>query len=114
MEGEGIKIQTEVDMTISNLKNEIAALRFQNDTLRKELDDADKKMREMCELPESPIECAEMLINKRYKIEVQNCFSASGLIPKERYVPIYTTQELRQIAEHLLVYCNYNEADDED
>lgn len=50
------------------------------------------------ELPAEPIKAAEMLIY------ATNSFK--NLLGKEQEYKIYNKSELRQIAEHLLVYCN--------
>ena len=104
MESEEIKTQDIVEAsheTMEQLKAEIAELRHINDALYSALNDANKRMEEMHELPIAPIECAETLINANYKYNSPDFLK-------------YTPKELRQIAEHLLVYCKYNEGDDED
>lgn len=55
-------------------------------------------------LPKEPIGVAEMLINahKRYLYENSAYYSK-----------IFNVSELRQIAEHLLVYCNHNKEEEE-
>ena len=53
-------------------------------------------------LPLEPIECAGMLISASYE-------RVNG--EQEEY---YTVDDLRQIAEHLLVHCNHMENDKED
>ena len=116
MESEEIKTQNIVESsyeTMGQLKAEIAELRRTNDALNNAIKDTDKKMETMHELPASPMECAEMLINANYKYDTPDFLKKIGG-PKEQCINIYTTKELRQIAEHLLVYCKYNEGDDED
>ena len=116
MEGEEIKTQDIVESsheTMEQLKAEIAALRRINDTLENTIKDMDKKIETMYELPAFPIECAEMLINANYKYNSPDFLQKFG-VSKEQYITVYTPKELRQIAEHLLVYCNYNEGNDED
>lgn len=116
MASEEIKTQDIVESspeTIDQLKAEIAELRHINDALENTIKDMGKKIETMYELPVSPIECAEMLINANYKYDTPDFLKRIGG-PKEQYIAVYTPKELRQIAEHLLVYCNYNEGDDED
>lgn len=57
------------------------------------------------ELPFEPICVAEYLMDRT--IEVKNTFPAlqGG---ETSHVPVYDVSELRQIAEHLLVYCKYH------
>ncbi len=54
----------------------------------------------------TPIEVAEKLINAESEYETNSIQRAFGAGEKEKY-NIFSVSELRQIAEHLLVYCNY-------
>lgn len=56
----------------------------------------------------TPIEVAEKLINAESEYETNSIKRAFGAGEKEKY-NIFSVSELRQIAEHLLVYCNANE-----
>lgn len=58
-------------------------------------------------LPYEPIAVAEMLINATEKYE-HNAFTKSFTGNEQGAYNIYGISELRQIAEHLLVYCNNN------
>lgn len=51
------------------------------------------------ELPTEPIKVAEMLI--------ATTGTYTNLLGKEQEYRVYNKSELRQIAEHLLVYCNH-------
>ena len=53
------------------------------------------------ELPFDPIETANMLINAEYKAE-------APFLNKQVDMNVYDIDDLEQIAEHLLVYCNHN------
>lgn len=53
------------------------------------------------ELPFDPLETANMLINAKYKDKIP-------LLEREVDRNIYDTNDLEQIAEHLLVYCKHN------
>lgn len=55
----------------------------------------------------TPIEIAEKLINAESEYETSSIQRAFGAGEKRRY-NIFSASELRQIAEHLLVYCNHN------
>ena len=55
----------------------------------------------------TPIEVAEKLINAESEYETSSIQRAFGAGEKRRY-NIFSASELRQIAEHLLVYCNHN------
>lgn len=64
-------------------------------------------------LPLGPIECAGMLIRASYEREAtfsERINGEKGPV-QEKY---YTVDDLRQIAEHLLVHCNHMENDKED
>jgi len=58
----------------------------------------------------TPIEVAEKLINAQEEYKTSSIQRAFGAGEKEVY-NIFDTSELRQIAEHLLVYCNHQEED---
>ncbi len=61
----------------------------------------------------TPIEVAEKLINTEAEYETNSIQRAFGAGEKEKY-NIFSVSELRQIAEHLLVYCNHNLEKQED
>ena len=57
--------------------------------------------------PSEPIDAASMLINAKVEYEtnsLQRAFGAGEKALKNKY----SDDDLRQIAEHLLVYCNHN------
>lgn len=60
------------------------------------------------ELPLEPIYCAAMLISAP---EFKKIPGSKDAFPTGSY---YTVDDLRQIAEHLLVHCNHMENDKED
>lgn len=63
-------------------------------------------------LPYEPIEVASMLINARVEYEtnaLQRAFGAGEKALADKY----SDDDLRQIAEHLLVYCNHNSEETE-
>lgn len=62
-------------------------------------------------LPSTPIECAEMLINVEDEYDAAPLIRAVAKVEKVQ-VKRYSVSELRQIAEHLLIYCNHAEDDD--
>jgi chromosome segregation ATPase len=55
----------------------------------------------------TPIEVAEKLINAEVEYETNSIEKAFGAEEKEKY-NILSALDLKQIAEHLLVYCNHN------
>lgn len=61
-------------------------------------------------LPEEPIKVADILINAAGEYEHNPIAKAISGNDKGTY-RIFDISELRQIAEHLLVYCNHNEDD---
>mgnify|MGYP000756261933 CR=1 FL=1 len=65
----------------------------------------------MVKLPLEPVDAASMLINARIEYEtnsLQRAFGAGEKALADRY----SDDDLRQIAEHLLVYCNHNSEDE--
>lgn len=62
-------------------------------------------------LPEEPIKVADMLINAEGEYEHNPLVKKICGTDKGTY-RIFDISELRQIAEHLLVYCNYRREDD--
>ena len=61
-------------------------------------------------LPDEPIDAASMLINATITVEPDNFGSLSPLLDKEpQTFAKYDTNQLREIAEHLLVYCDAQE-----
>ena len=83
-----------IDLTnqIKKLKSELEAkVDFETDRLVK--------------LPFDPLETANMLINATYKAEIP-------FLERQVDRDIYNTDDLEQIAEHLLVYCKHNKEDD--
>lgn len=72
---------------------------YQIDKMKEELEEL-----KCVELPAEPIKVADMLIDAR---ETRiNCMTE-----KEYERQIYDKQQLKQIAEHLLVYCNNSEVE---
>ena len=98
------------DVKIEELKAEIACLRKEHDESRKDLARLEEKVKELYELPDNSIDCAVMLINATIECENSPILKAVGGPEKSR-VACYTPDELRQIAEHLLVYCNHVESE---
>lgn len=93
------------------LQEKIDNLEKENEYLRERLKQEQETMKNMVELPIAPIECATMLINSYFEYEtsmVQKAFGAGDKAFAERYSP----SELKQIAQHLLVYCEHAEDDE--
>ena len=67
------------------------------DELKNDKDENDRTV----ELPFDPLETANMLINAKYKDKIP-------ILEREVDRNIYDTNDLEQIAEHLLVYCKHN------
>lgn len=60
----------------------------------------------LVKLPFDPLETANMLINATHKAKIP-------FMEKQVDRDIYSTDDLEQIAEHLLVYCKHNREDEE-
>lgn len=73
--------------------------------LQKQIDELSD---EIIDLPESPIECATLLIDSCFEYDASSFQRAFGMGEKA-CDKRYSVSELRQIAEHLLVYCKHNE-----
>lgn len=68
------------------------------------------KNQEDVSLPDEPIDVASMLINATITVEPSKFSSLSPLHDKEpQTFAKYDTNQLREIAEHLLVYCEAQE-----
>ena len=64
------------------------------------------------DFPPGPIQCAAMLIDRSIEYETSGLQQAFGMREKET-MSYYSVVDLRQIAEHLLVYCNHAEGGDD-
>lgn len=87
---------------IEDRKYQVEELKNHIDSLKAELAESQGKK---TELPNEPIKVAEMLIDAQGTYEtniIQRKFGAKEI---ETYT-MYSKSDLRQIAEHLLVYCN--------
>ena len=65
------------------------------------------------DLPPEPIQCAAMLIDRSFEYETSPIRRALGAGEKAQ-AKYYSVDELRQIAEHLLIYCNHADKNEED
>lgn len=89
------------------LKEENAMQADRINCLQEQIDELGKKI---ISLPDSPIECAMLLISSEFDYETNPLQRAFGMGEKV-CSNLYSVSELRQIAEHLLVHCNYNEVE---
>ena len=64
------------------------------------------------DLPPDPIQCAAMLIERSFEYETNSLQRAFGAGEKAQ-TNYYSVDELRQIAEHLLVYCKHMGSEDD-
>lgn len=81
---------------------EILDMKAENQELKQRIAELENK--ETVELPFDPLETANMLINATYKAKIP-------FLEKQVDRDIYKTNDLEQIAEHLLVYCKHNQED---
>lgn len=108
--------KSETQKYVQELRNEINCLKKENSDLKIENAELHCEMQAMnvfCEgMPDEPIEVASMLINANYtrnKSNLERKISiAFGNNSDTVTENVYSASELRQIAEHLLVYCNAN------
>lgn len=95
------KYRVEADRQYQNkckLECQIKEMQSHIDCLKAELAETQMKKQE---LPEEPIRVADMLI---YATDTYTDF-----LGKKQEYKVYDKSELKQIAEHLLVYCNHAE-----
>lgn len=88
--------------TIDKTDKQISEMQSHIDCLKAEL--AEVQMNKQ-ELPAEPIKVADMLIHTSGEYETSSIRRALGAPEKDTY-DVYSVSDLRQIAEHLLVYCN--------
>lgn len=86
---------------------QIAEMQTYIDCLKAELEEAHMNKQE---LPLVPIDVAKMLIESEYTYE-NDTISKAIYKSDTSTVSRYKISDLRQIAEHLLVYCNANESE---
>lgn len=97
-------------------KDKIEELKKENDELKTENAELHCEMQAMSmfpdEIPTEPIKIADMLISATYTRQKSNMekalHKAFGSNSDTLTENVYSKSELRQIAEHLLVYCNHN------
>ena len=88
-------------------KKQIEEMQHHIDSLKADLEEAqDNKI----ELPHDPIKVAEMIIYATETYETSSLAKRFGAGDTATY-KLYSNADLRQIAEHLLVYCNNSEDD---
>ena len=110
-------------MEKSNVEKIAEEIIEENKKLKKEIDDCGCQIKEMqnhidrlkadlaesqnnkIELPHEPIKVAEMLIDATETYETSSLAKKFGAGDTTTY-KLYSNADLRQIAEHLLVYCN--------
>ena len=115
-------------MEKSNVEKVAEEIIDENKRLKMKLDDCNCKIKEMqnhidClkadlaeaqerkfELPIEPIKVASMLIDATETYETSSLAKRFGAGDTATY-KLYSNADLRQIAEHLLVYCNNSEGD---
>lgn len=86
-------------------KKQIEEMQHHIDRLKHDLAEAqDNKI----QLPHEPIKVAEMLIYATETYETSSLAKMLGAGNTDTY-ELYSNADLRQIAEHLLVYCNNEE-----
>ena len=89
----------------NRLKEKIEEMQHHIDCLKSDLAEAQNNKNEF---PLEPIKVAEMLIDAKRIYETSSIDRAFGAGDTETY-NLYSKSDIRQIAEHLLVYCNNSE-----
>ena len=102
------KKNEELEKEIQDRKCHIKELQHHIELLESDLMEAqDNKI----QLPHEPIRVAEMLIYATETYETSSLAKRFGAGDTATY-KLYSNADLRQIAEHLFVYCNNSEDDD--
>ena len=91
-------------MKLDDRNCQIEEMQNHIDCLKSDLAEAQEKI----ELPHEPIKVAEMLIYATETYETSSLAKKFGAVDTTTY-KLYSNADLRQIAEHLLVYCNNSE-----
>ena len=103
------KIAEEIIEENKRLKMKLDDRNFQIKEMQNHIDrlkvDLEESQDNKIELPYEPIKVAEMLIDAQVTYETNSLSRAFGAGDTETY-NLYSKSDLRQIAEHLLVYCN--------
>ena len=87
---------------IADLRKELRESKDYNKQIKHELEKkCSFETDRLVKLPFSPLEIANILINATYKDEIP-------FFEKQVDRNVYDIDDLEQIAEHLLVYCNHN------
>lgn len=92
---------------IADLQNQMEEMQSHIDCLKDELKEVQSNKQE---LPDEPIKVADILISATGTYETNPFMRAIHKQEQANY-KIYSVSDLRQIAEHLLIYCN-NAGDD--
>lgn len=106
----------------SELEKELREVKSENEKAMKQiahdqakigdlLNEIDSKRSEI--MPDEPIKAAERLIHATVIRETNAILRMFRRSERYETYDLYSVSDLRQIAEHLLVYCNNNESDSE-
>ena len=98
----------ELRAEIEDKKCQIEEMQQHIECLKAELAEAQERK---FELPIEPIKVASILIDEKRTYKTSSIAKAFGVGDAETY-NLYSKSDLRQIAEHLLVYCNNTEGGD--
>ena len=97
----------ELRAEIEDKKCQIEEMRQYIECLKADLAEAQERK---FELPIEPIKVASMMIDATETYETSSLAKKFGAGDKTTY-KLYSNADLRQIAEHLLVYCNNSDGD---
>lgn len=98
---------------IKKLESDVESKNCQIEEMQKHIDclkaDLAEAQDNEYKLPSEPIKVAEMLIYAKGRRKTNGFERAFSNTPDIVYYDIYSKSDLRQIADHLLVYCNNSE-----
>lgn len=86
--------------------DDIFNMQDENKALKQRISDLESK--ENVDLPFDPMETANYLINATYERETNGIERSFAKLPDKISEDKYSIDDLEQIAEHLLIYCNHN------
>lgn len=105
-------VMSEMHNQLSNMNTQLEKLRQENNELEIELAELREEKQiehELAkELPIDPIDVASYLINATRTYETSSIQKAIGMGDTDTY-NAYDISDLRQIAKHLMIYCEENE-----
>lgn len=93
--------------------DEMERLRKENEEMKECVESLKEKLDRSVDLSFDPIEAANQIINLTYK-RTTSSFEQAVIGCTSVSKKMYGIAELKQIADHILVYCKYNKSETDD